>query len=140
MVQVEGHPVSSSLFKVTGLPRWHSGKESACQCRRRKRCGFSPASGRSPRVGNGTRLQYSCLKNSMDREAWWATVYGATKSWTYRVNTHTHIFKVMSVKFHEHECLVLNSKQFLLLFSPSYLFILNYLFIFGCGKRVFVAV
>ena len=25
-----------------GLPRWHSGKESACQCRRYKRCGFDP--------------------------------------------------------------------------------------------------
>ena len=42
IVQVEGYPVSSSLFKVTGLPRWYSGKESACQCRRRKRCRFSP--------------------------------------------------------------------------------------------------
>ena len=23
--------------------------------------------------------QYSCLENSMDREAWWATVHGAAK-------------------------------------------------------------
>ena len=28
--------------QLTGLPRWHSGKESACQCRRHKRCGFDP--------------------------------------------------------------------------------------------------
>ena len=27
-------------------------------------------------------LQYSCLENSMDREAWWATVHWVTKSWT----------------------------------------------------------
>ena len=27
-------------------------------------------------------LQYSCLENSMDRETWWATVNGVTKSWT----------------------------------------------------------
>ena len=29
-----------------------------------------------------TQLQYSCLENSMDREAWWATVHGVTKSQT----------------------------------------------------------
>ena len=28
--------------QLTGLPRWHSGKESACQCRRHKRWGFDP--------------------------------------------------------------------------------------------------
>ena len=32
--------------------------------------------------GNGTPLQYSCLENSMDRGAWWATVNGAAKSQT----------------------------------------------------------
>ena len=31
---------------------------------------------------NGYSLQYSCLENPMDREAWWATVPGVTKSWT----------------------------------------------------------
>ena len=31
-----------------GLPRWHSGKESACQCRRHKRCGFNPWIGKIP--------------------------------------------------------------------------------------------
>ena len=33
-------------------------------------------------VGHGNPLQYSCLENSVDRGAWWATVYGAAKSWT----------------------------------------------------------
>ena len=32
--------------------------------------------------GNGNPLQCSCLENSMDRGAWWATVHGAAKSWT----------------------------------------------------------
>ena len=32
--------------------------------------------------GNGNPLQYSCLENPMDREAWWATAHGVTKSWT----------------------------------------------------------
>ena len=32
--------------------------------------------------GNGNSLQYSCLEYSMDRGAWWATVYGVVKSQT----------------------------------------------------------
>ena len=39
-------------------------------------------SGRSPGGGHGNPLQYSCLENPMDRGAWWATVYGASKSQT----------------------------------------------------------
>ena len=31
-----------------------------------------------------------CLENSMDREVWWATAHGVTKSWTQLSNTHTH--------------------------------------------------
>ena len=38
-----------------------------------------PGSGRSPEGGHGNPLQYSCLENSMDRGAWWATVHGVTK-------------------------------------------------------------
>ena len=41
-----------------------------------------PEWGRSPGVGNGKPLQYSCLATSMDRGAWWATVHGVAKSWT----------------------------------------------------------
>ena len=41
-----------------------------------------PGLGRSPGVGNGNLLQYSCLENSVDRRAWWATVQGMSKSQT----------------------------------------------------------
>ena len=41
--------------------------------------GSIPGLERSPGEGNGYPLQYSCLKNSMDRGAWWATVHGAAK-------------------------------------------------------------
>ena len=44
--------------------------------------GLIPGLGRSPGEGNGNPLQYSCLENSMGREAWWATVHGAAKRWT----------------------------------------------------------
>ena len=39
-----------------------------------------PGSRRSPRVGDGNPLQYSCLENSMGRGTWQATVPGVTKS------------------------------------------------------------
>ena len=41
--------------------------------------GSIPGSGRSPGEGNGNSLQYSCLKNPMDRGAWQATVHGFAK-------------------------------------------------------------
>ena len=52
------------------------GKESPGQCRR---CEFDPWLPRSPGEGNDNPLQYSCLGNSMDRGAWWATVPGVPK-------------------------------------------------------------
>ena len=44
--------------------------------------GLIPGSGRPPGEGNGYRLQYSCLENSMDRGAWWATAHGFAESET----------------------------------------------------------
>ena len=42
--------------------------------------GSVPESGRSPGERNGYPLQYCCMENSMDREAWWATAHGITES------------------------------------------------------------
>ena len=47
-----------------------------------------PESGRSPGEESGNPLQYSCLENSLDRAAWWATVHGVAKSRT-QLSTHT---------------------------------------------------
>ena len=41
--------------------------------------GSIPGLGKSPKVGNGNPLQYSCLENSMGRRAWWAIVHRVTK-------------------------------------------------------------
>ena len=41
--------------------------------------GLIPGSGRSPSVGSGNPLQYSCLGNPMDRGAWRATVHGVAR-------------------------------------------------------------
>ena len=56
-----------------------SGKEPACQCRRGKRWGSVPRLGRCPGGGNGNPLQYSCLKNPIDRGASWAMVHKGCK-------------------------------------------------------------
>ena len=44
--------------------------------------GTIPGSGRSPGVGNGNPLQYSCLENFIHRGAWQSTVHEVTKSQT----------------------------------------------------------
>ena len=44
--------------------------------------GLIPGLGRSPGVGNGNPLQYSCLKHPMDRGTWWAAVHQVAKSRT----------------------------------------------------------
>ena len=66
---------ASVIFQ--GLPRWLSGKESTCNA---GDGGLIPRCGRSSGKGNGNPLQYSCLGNSTDRGAWWATVHGVAKS------------------------------------------------------------
>ena len=74
------------LIMWFGLPRWPSGKESACQCKRHE---FDPWIGKIPWSGNGSPLQYSYLENPMDRGAWRATVHGVAKSQT-QLSAHTH--------------------------------------------------
>ena len=41
--------------------------------------GLIPGSGRSPGGVNGNPLQYFCLENAMEREAWWASVHVVTR-------------------------------------------------------------
>jgi len=44
--------------------------------------GLIPGLGRPCGGGNGNPLQYSCLENPIDREAWHVTVHGVAKSQT----------------------------------------------------------
>ena len=64
------------------------GKASACNA---GDLGLIPGSGRCPGDVNGNPLQYSCLENPMDGGAWWATVYGVTRSRT-RLRDFTFTF------------------------------------------------
>ena len=61
-----------------GFPGGSDNKESTCN---EGDMGLTHGLGRYPgEEGNGYLLQYSCLENSMDRRAWWATVHGITMS------------------------------------------------------------
>ena len=60
-----------------------SGKEPTCYCRRHKRVGSIPRSGRCPGGGQGNPLQCSCLENPRDRGALWAMVHRVAKSRTW---------------------------------------------------------
>ena len=55
--------------------------------------GLIPRSGRFPGGEHGNPLQYSCLENPMDREAWQATVHRVTESWTQLKRLSMHLNK-----------------------------------------------
>ena len=78
------------VYIYTGIdfPGSSDGKESAYNA---GDPGSVSGLGKSPEEGNGNPLQYSCLENSMDRGAWWATVHGVAKSWTRLSDSLTHI-------------------------------------------------
>ena len=65
-------------------------KASACNA---GDLGSIPGLGRSPGGGHGNPLRYSCLENSMDRGAWWATVHRVAKSRT-RLSDCTALYEL----------------------------------------------
>ena len=55
---------------MCGLPRWLSGKESACNAGNAGDERLIPGLGRYPGGGHGNPPQYSCLENPMKRVHW----------------------------------------------------------------------
>ena len=74
-------PPKGHTGKMQRLLTWLSGKESACQCRRRRTCEIDPWVEKIPwrKKWQPTPVFLKC---PMDRGAWWATVHGVTKSQT----------------------------------------------------------
>ena len=70
---------SISNHSLVGFPGGLDDKESALL----GDPSLIPGLGRAPGEENSNPLQYSCLGNSVDRGAWWATVHGVTKSRTW---------------------------------------------------------
>ena len=76
---------------VQWLKKEHHHKKQACQGRRCKRCGFDPWIRKTPKVGNGNPLQYSCLENPMDRRLLGYSPW-AHKESVWLEHTHTHTY------------------------------------------------
>ena len=80
------------LTALEGFPGGSEDKASACKA---GDPGSIAGLERSPGEGNGNPLQYSCLENPMDREAWWATVHRVAESQTQLSDfTHSTAFEV----------------------------------------------
>ena len=76
---------------MSGFPRWHSGNEFTCRCKRLKRCkrsGFNTCVVKIPWEGNGNPLQYSCLKFHVQRSLAGYSSWDCEESDT---TEHTHI-------------------------------------------------
>ena len=69
-----------SLIQQWGSPGGSVVKNSRANAEDTGDGGLIPGFGRFPGGGNDNSLSYSCLKNPIDRGAWWATVHGVTKS------------------------------------------------------------
>ena len=72
-----------------GLSSGSAGKEFNCNKGDTIGTGLITGLGRSHRKGNGNLLQYSCLENAMDKEAWQATVHAMAKSQIQLFTWHT---------------------------------------------------
>ena len=73
-----------------GFPGGRVVKNPSANARDEGDAGLIPSLGKSSRGGNGNPLQYSCLENPMDREAWQTTVHGVAKSQTRLSDQHIH--------------------------------------------------
>ena len=65
-----------------GFPGVTVMKNLPTSARKARDVSLIPEPGRSPGVGNGNPLQYSCLENSMGREDLWGIVHGVKKNQT----------------------------------------------------------
>ena len=70
-----------------------------------------PRLGRSHGEGNGNPLQYSCLENSMDRGAWWATIHGITEESDTTEQLRTHLHTQLYLHQHPHSLKKMRIKQ-----------------------------
>ena len=74
---------SHIMMESNMIKRWFSGKKNLpANAGDVGDTGSIPGSRRSPGEGTDNPLQYSCLENSMDREAWRAMVHGVAKNRT----------------------------------------------------------
>ena len=95
-----------ALFKTCWLPRWRSGEDSACQCRRLKRCGMDPWVGKiSWRRKWQPTLVFLPEKSHEQRNL---VGYRLAEGWTQLSNwtqTRTHSYTLLDTSFHKLFCI-----------------------------------
>ena len=107
------------------LPQWLSWWRICLHCRRHRRCSSIHGLIRSPGEGNGNPVQYSWLRNPLDRGAWWATVQKVTKSQEDWVTKHTFFAKSILFWFLYICSMFWNQRP------PALLFFVRWLCLFG---------
>ena len=87
----------TTLCALGGLPGGSLVKNPLANAEEARDTSLIPRLGRSPGVGNGNPLLYSCLKSPVGREAWWAVVHRVAKldmteqlGVLTRMHAHTH--------------------------------------------------
>ena len=85
--KIVGKATLPNSFYGVSISGGSDSKESACNG---EDPGSIPELRRPSGEGNGYPLQYSCLENSIDREAWWVIVHSVAESDTTEQRTHTH--------------------------------------------------
>ena len=96
---------NNMCIKSSGLPSWHSGKESAC---RRLRKHWLNLWGRFPGGENGNSVQYFCLENPIDRGAWWTTVHSVKRVRHDSAHMHCQVIRLYILNINYYCQLYLN--------------------------------
>ena len=118
-------------------------KESPANARDSGDLDSIPGSGRSPAEGHGNPLQCFCLKNPMDRGAWWTTAHKVSKSpiWLKWLSTHTCIsntnllpYKLISISKEKHNKNVILDSS--LLTSVNYFYWMLLYFAMALGDLI----
>ena len=85
--------------KKLGFPGGSVCKESTCNAGDTGDISLIPGLGKAPGGGHGNPLQYSCLENPMDREAWQAMVHRVSKSQTQlkRLSVYAQVNQIQDI-------------------------------------------
>ena len=98
-----------------------------------------PGLGRSPGGGHGNLLQYSCLENPMDRDAWFATVHRVEKSWTRlkQLSTHSTFYKYVCVYKYTHTHTHTHTHTWIYKHTHIYIFFYRYFSLLDYSVQLF---
>ena len=107
--------IQTTINISTNLPKWHSGKESACQCKRHRKHGFDPRVGEIPREGMQPTTVFLPGKFHGISKSWTLLGMDACKPFLFLRCLSSFLKKMLPylLLFMEYECFILISFLFL---------------------------